>query len=298
MVVPVTLCRGTMHMATTTLTRSLATLALALWSLVANAAYVAENRSIVSGGVTRTFVLARPSPLPGGALPLVFSLHGDGGTGAGMRAALPLEAQTANGAVFVYPNAADGSTFEYYTYAGRTAEAQFVQAVIAALAAEFGIDTQRVYVAGFSGGATMANALGCRLGPGVVRGLAIHSGTLYPVEDGLGNPDFTYTGNGGVSCPLPATIMIWGQADNVPGVSYGEGLGVRDNYRATQNCAATSQAALVSPCIRYDGCLRELDWCSIPGMGHQIWGSAAQAIWLFISASGTTPGVLFANGFE
>ena len=76
-----------------------------------------------------------------------------------------------------------------------------------------------------------------------------------------------------------------------------DGLGVRDNYRATQNCAATSQPAILSPCIRYDGCLRELEWCSIPGMGHQIWASAAQAIWIFVAAGG--PGsVLFANGFE
>jgi polyhydroxybutyrate depolymerase len=247
--------------------------------------------------VTRSFVLARPSPLPGGASPLVFSLHGDGGTGAGMRAALPLEAQAASGAVFVYPNAADGSTFEYYTYAGRTAEVRLVQDVIAALAAEFGIDTQRVYIAGFSGGATMANALGCRLGAAVVRGLAIHSGTLYPIDGPGGVPDFTYTGNGGVSCALPATIMLWGQADNTDGVSYADGLNVLDNYRATQGCANTSQPAILTPCIRYDGCGRELDWCAIPGMGHQIWANAAPAIWTFIASSASAP-VLYANGFE
>lgn len=280
-----------------TVTKLIVLLAGLAFATVARAAYVSENRTIVSNGVTRSFLLARPSPLPGGALPLVFSLHGDGGTGAGQRAALPLEAQAATGAIFVYPNAADGSTFEYYTFEGRTAEARFVQDVIVALGAEFGLDTQRVYIAGFSGGATMANALGCRLGPAVVRGLAIHSGTLYPVDDAMGNPDFTYTGNGGVSCPLPATIMLWGQSDNQPGVTYTEGLGVRDNYRATQNCANTTQPVFVSPCVRYGACLRELDWCSIPGMGHQVWSGAAQSIWAFIASSAAAP-VLFANGFE
>ena len=45
------------------------------------------------------------------------------------------------------------------------------------------------------------------------------------VREGTEGP---YTGNGGVSCPLPATIMLWGQADNTDGVSYAEGQGVRD----------------------------------------------------------------------
>ena len=169
-----------------------------LWSAGASAAYVSETRTIVSSGVSRSFVLARPASIPvGSALPLVFSLHGDGGNGASMRSGLPLEVQATSGAVFIYPNA-PGGTFEYYTYDGRTREAVFVNDVIAAMHTEFNIDTTRVFVVGFSGGATMANALGCRLGPIVLRGLGIHSGSLYPIDNGMGVPDFTYTGNGGV----------------------------------------------------------------------------------------------------
>jgi endoglucanase len=266
----------------------------------AQAAYIAENRTIVSNGISRSFVLARPESIPvGTALPLVFSLHGDGGSGAGMRVALPLEAQATSGAVFVYPNA-PGGTFEYYTYDGRSREAVFVTDVIAAMQAEFGIDTTRVFVVGFSGGATMTNALGCRLGPGVIRGLGIHSGTLYPVTDGGGNPDFTYTGNGGVSCPLPAAAFIWGESDTTSGVSFAEGVNVRNNYAATQGCAATTTATLISPCVAYDGCTRALDWCPIPGMGHSIWPQAAPALWQFIDASAPAgpPDPIFSNGFD
>jgi poly(3-hydroxybutyrate) depolymerase len=273
---------------------------LALVCAPLQAAYVSENRSIVSSGITRSYVLARPATIPGGtALPLVFSLHGDGGTGAGMRAALPLEAQASSGAVFVYPNA-PGGTFEYYTYDGRSREAVFVTDVIAAMQSEFGIDTTRVFVVGFSGGATMTNALGCRLGPGVIRGLGIHSGTLYPVTDGGGNPDFTYTGNGGVSCPLPAAAFIWGENDTTSGVSFAEGVNVRNNYAATQSCSASTTATLVSPCVAYDGCTLTLDWCAIPGMGHSIWPQAAPALWQFIDASapGGPPDPIFANGFD
>lgn len=282
------------------LCRHVLALVLALSSFGASAAYVSETRSIVSSGITRSFVLARPASIaPGSALPLVFSLHGDGGSGAGMRSALPLEAQAASGAVFIYPDAPGGS-FEYWTYDGRSREVVFVSQVIAAMQAEFGIDTTRVFVVGFSGGATMTNALGCRLGPAVLRGLGIHSGTLYPVPDGMGVDDFTYTGNGGVSCPLPAAALIWGENDNTAGVSFAEGVAVRNNYVATQGCSVATTPSLVSPCVAYSGCLRELDWCAIPGMGHSIWAQAAAAFWQFIDASAPAgePDPIFADGFD
>ncbi len=261
-------------------------------------AYSAENRSIVSSGVLRSFVLARPDVLPAG-LPLVFSLHGDGGNGAGMRASLPLEAQAQDRAVFVYPSA-PGGTFEYFSDIGRTREVQFVRDVVAALQIEFAIDPTKVFITGFSGGATMANALGCRLGADEVRALGIHSGSLYPV----GN-DFTYTGNGGVSCPLPATILVWGENDNTPGVDFATGQGVRNNHRATQNCASTSTPRNPAPCISYDGCTLPVAWCAVPGLGHSVWNQAAVAIWAFFAdtlpASGVNHLVIYdealRNGF-
>ena len=263
------------------------------------AAYVAENRSLLSGGVARTFVLAHPGAMaPGRALPLVFSLHGDGGNGASMRAQLPLEGQAVSGAVFVYPNA-PGGTFEYWTWAGRTREAAFVTDVIAALHSEFGIDTQRVYIAGFSGGATMANLLGCRLGADVIRGLGINAGSLWP-EDGPGGvPDFTYTEDGGVSCALPATIFVWGMSDHSDGVDYDTGLAVRDNFRPTLGCQdSTTPWPAAPPCVAYDGCTRQLDWCPIAGMGHAIWSGAAAAEWAFFARDAPDAEPIFANGFD
>jgi polyhydroxybutyrate depolymerase len=241
-------------------------------------AWRSERRTIASGGAARLFLLARPDPMPARPLPLVFSLHWDGGDGAAMRAALPLEAQAAAGAVFVYPDA-PGGTFEYWTSDGRAREAQFVKDVIASLSAELGIDTSRVFMAGMSGGATMANALGCRLGPGILRGLGIHSGTLYPVDD-----DFTYTNPGGVSCALPATLFVWGTADDSADTSYANGQAVRDNYLATQQCAATSTPWSVDPCQTYDSCSRAVAWCPIDGLGHAIWPGAAAALWRFFDS--------------
>jgi len=257
-----------------------ATLAVAIGTApTASAQYTTSNRTLLVGPTNRSFLLAVPDSGTMGK-PLVVSLHGDGGTGAGLRASLPLETAAAGAAVFVYPNASNspgvGGTFTYFSDAGRTAEVAFIRALIDALEAEFGIDRTRVYLAGFSGGATMANALGCRMEADEIRGLGIHSGSLYPIND-----DFTYTGNGGVSCALPATMLIWGQNDNTAGVTYAIGQGVRDNHRNTQNCAATSIAFAPSPCIEYDACTRAVAWCAIPGMGHSLWAQAATAFWNF-----------------
>ncbi len=265
--------------------------------------YVTETRTLNIGGSNRSFLLARPDPMPATPVPLVISMHGDGGNSAGMRASLPLEMPAAGQAVFAYPKSA-GSAFEYWSDAGRTHEGQFVQAIIASAGATPGIDAGRVYLVGFSGGATMANALGCRLGRNVIRGLGIHSGSLYPV-----NGDFGYTGNGGVTCDLPAAILLWGMNDNVGGVTYNDGVNVRNNYLATQDCGATTIAFDPSPCVAYAGCAHRVNWCAIPGMGHAIWGSsgaaaqsAATAIWNFIAGDAPVPPQpvppLFADGFE
>lgn len=269
----------------------------------ANAQYTTETRAMTVSGVSRNYLLARPSTPPPGALPLVISLHGDGGNSAGMRNALPLEtaaSQVAGKAVFVYPKSKDGA-FEYWSNAGRAHEGQFVQQLIAALHAELGIDKTRVYLVGFSGGATMANALGCRLGRNVIRGLGIHSGTLYPVDG-----DFGYIGNGGVDCALPPAILVWGKNDNSGGVSYANGLAVLENYKATHGCTNATVTFPPAPCVAFNGCTRRVNWCAVDGLGHAIWGSgtaaaqsAASAIWNFITVDAPNSiQPLFDDGFE
>jgi polyhydroxybutyrate depolymerase len=203
----------------------------------------------------------------------VIAFHGDGGTPEGMRAGLPLE-EAANGeAVFVYPAAPDAATFRYWSVAGRLAEGQLVQDVVSLLAVERGIDTARVFLSGFSGGATMANALACHLGPSVVRGVGVHSGTLYTADDYSG-------GAGGVSdCALPSALIVWGTADSTYGTTYAEGLRTRDRYAGRLSCPATTTPIEPSPCVSYDGCTAPLTWCAVEGHGHAVWSSAAAAMW-------------------
>src|SRR5262249_34002974 len=139
----------------------------------------------------------------------------------------------------------------------------------------------RVFVGGISGGATMSNALGCYLGPSVIRGLGINSGTLYPADDGMGGPpDFDYAPDGGVYCPpgqnavelLPPAIIVWGTADNGMGTSYAEGQGTRDNYLPTNGCdnPRTTTPGPHPPCVIYTGCTRTVQGGAIHGRPHDL----------------------------
>jgi polyhydroxybutyrate depolymerase len=234
--------------------------------------YVVASRTILSRGIARTFLLATPDPMPARP-PLVLALHGDGGTPEGLRASLGVEEAAKGDAVVVYPAAPDG-IFEYWTDEGRSAEAGFVTDVVSLLGGELGIDTGRVFLAGFSGGATMANALGCVLGAGVVRGVGIHSGTLYPVT----------SPGGPVACTLPSAIVVWGTADATYGTTYPEGERTRDRYRDNLACSATTAPSTPAPCVAYDGCRAPLTWCPIEGQGHAMWSLAGAAIWAHFAA--------------
>ncbi len=248
----------------------------------AGPAYVEEERTIDSGGASRTYLLVRPDDAwigDAGALPIVIAFHGDGGTGRGLRGSMPFDREAGErGVLAVYVDAI-GGTFEYYSDAGRAREVTLVEDLIAALGAAFTVDASRVYLAGFSGGATLANALGCRMGSEVIAGVGIHSGTLYPVDP----PDFGYTDTGGVDCALPRAIMVWGTTDATD-VGFAQGQSVRNNYLRTAGCADVSTPWSIGPCITYPDCEEAVVWCPIDGMGHAIWPGATAAMWRYFSA--------------
>lgn len=243
--------------------------------------YVEEDRTIESGGVSRTYLLVRPDDALLAeltSLSIVIAFHGDGGTGRGLHGAMPFERPAgAGGVLAVYPDAS-GGTFEYYSDAGRAREVALVQDLIAALSAEFTVDASRIHLAGFSGGATLANAIGCRLGDEVIASVGIHSGTLYPVDP----PDFEYTDTGGVDCALPRAILVWGTTDATD-VGFAQGQSVRNNYLRTAGCADVSTPWSLAPCITYPDCEEAVVWCPIDGMAHAIWPGATGAMWRYFS---------------
>jgi len=254
-------------------------------------AVAAEERRLVSGGIERRFLLVHPEPMPTDArLPLILSFHGERETlensAETIREALPLEREAAGAAVFVYPRAPNSAPgWPFFNDAGRRIETEFIRAVIGAVEEELGIDPMRVFLAGWDGGAAMANALACRLGTNVLRGVAAHSGALYevPREDGMGD-DFEIDRPTDVtSCPLPDALVIWGTSDQSDGTTYaGDGLKTYKWYGGTLGCQPSQEPwSSVPECVSNSACLRSVVWCPIEGLGHSLWPGAAAAIWQF-----------------
>lgn len=222
-------------------------------------------------GKDRTYVLVVPQG-PTTPLPLVFALHGDGGTGAGLRGALDLEKGPA---VFVYP---DGlGSWDLNTPTAQNRDVAFFDAMLLQTFNALCIDSHRVFVTGFSNGAYMANQLGCRRGERI-RGVVSHSGGgPYEVQGA------SYDADGELVCPgkAVASLVIHGQADGT--VAPSEGQKSIDHWSHVNHCSKGAEtSALVPPCVTLAGCYQPVDVCRIPGLGHAAWKDAGRATWSFI----------------
>lgn len=222
--------------------------------MLAGAGYTTQTRNYTVDAIQRSTLHSYPTGGSAQPLLLVIVLHGDGGTAAGIRAALPLEAQANGAAAFSYLSSAGGS-FEYWTDTGRGHEGRFVQAVIANYGvAGVTIDPARVYLVGFSGGGTMAQALGCRLGAGVPAAkLAVGTGfygTCYqrvtaPDQvtqgDDIVGSDGTFSYRNIVANYLPGMSANYDAAASAPWLSSAGGVGpvgARCNYLTYENAAS------------------------------------------------------------
>jgi len=181
------------------------------------------DQSIVSGGLTRTYILHIPPGYDGTkALPLVFVLHGLGGTGKSMiGTGMSARADQAN-FIVVYP---DGTGNPSGWNSGLKEDTRisaddvgFFKALIDKLETELGVDPKRVYAAGFSGGAIMTYRLGAELSDQLA--------AIAVVEGAMANkqPDGSW-----LSIPFPASplavIIFHGQKDTHIPYNGGAGSG-------------------------------------------------------------------------
>ena len=130
--------------------------------------WIAENGTIVSSGLERSFFLYVPASYDGSKpTPLVISIHG-----AGMRAVAHMHTSQWNrvadrhGFIVVYPSAMQGrgpAVWEYNRTNGVIANVQFIADLIDHIAASYNIDRTRIYANGLSNGGGMSFVLSCTM---------------------------------------------------------------------------------------------------------------------------------------
>ncbi len=239
------------------------------------------SEHVTSSGVDRTYALYVPETFdPQRTYALVFAYHGDGGTGAGVRASLGLEAAANGDAIFVYPDATEESGRSFTldtTLAANPDMAMFID-LVGQLSARFPV--HGVFATGHSRGGYFANFLNCTLGASYLDAIAPHSGSGPYGED-----DSEYDVDGHYICPSApaAALMIHGVDDEVvpiPDAEYSRSQWVWGN-----ECDQSTSAITPSPCVEHDGCAagKPVVWCAVPGLEHGVWDHAAEAIWAFFA---------------
>ncbi|MCE9580486.1 MAG: hypothetical protein K8W52_45625 [Deltaproteobacteria bacterium] len=254
---------------------------------------VLTAQSITVRNATRTYVLSVPATASiDAALPIVFAFHGDGGTGAGIRSSLGLEAPAAGGAIFVYPDGisrADG----WWDLEGLPAandDIALFDALVTEIEAHYCVDPHRIFATGFSRGGFFVNHLACERGD-VLRAIAPQSG---------GGPYWgDYNGDGRLVCPTPPVpaLVIHGNADNVvhndPNPATLEGGWQAFEHWVYWNSPAphsgvtfATSPSLPSPCVisQETPADHPVIACFIDGLGHAPWSEQATTVWNFFAA--------------
>ena len=193
------------------------------WQAVSPRALGASvRRTIHTGALRRTFVLHTPPSVGAmSSVPLVFALHGGGGTGTGMERSTgfsPLADR--DGVIVVYPDAFDGNWNDgrgdphIRSQAEGVDDVGFISGLITLLSQEYPIDPKRVFATGISNGGFMSQLLAARLSDRIAAIAAVSSGMAPAVAASL-------------QPAAPVSILVINGTDD-PLVPYRGGPVVRD----------------------------------------------------------------------
>jgi polyhydroxybutyrate depolymerase len=133
----------------------------------------------VSGGTSRRWLLYLPSTPGNAALPLVFNLHGSGGTPEDQLELSGLEALAdGEGFVLVAPEGVE-RMWNVPVDPAKPDDVRFFADLIDQVSALSSVDRERVYATGFSGGGRMVSQLACDLS-GRIAAIAAIGGVRFP----------------------------------------------------------------------------------------------------------------------
>ena len=259
--------------------------------------YISET--IQNDGLTREYNIYVPASYDGTTnFPLLFNLHGGGGTNSVWQAASDMRpiADTAD-FILVYPQArpdpSDGNSFNWIPKVPSTFDdVPFFSSLIDTIASNYQIDQNRIYTCGYSLGGDMTFELGCKLNnriaaiAPVARTMQADPNSFcFPVH-----PTGVLTILGTDDLVSPYNGIVFG------GIEYYISAAATHEYWVTQNnCNATATMINVSPSVeRYTwstaaGCAY-VEELKVIGGGHDWPGSfgnmtidANEEIWKFVS---------------
>lgn len=257
------------------------------------------SQTIQYDGLTRGYSIYVPASYDGTTnFPLLFNLHGGGGTNSAWQASSNMRpiADTAD-FILVYPQArpdpSDGNSFNWIPKVpGTFDDVPFFSSLIDTIASNYQIDQNRIYACGYSLGGDMTFELGCKLNNRIA--------AIAPVARTMqSNP------NSFCSPVHPTGVLaILGTNDWVSpyngivfgGIEYYISAAATHRYWATHNnCDTTATISTVSPSVeRYtwstsSGCAY-VEELKVIGGGHDWPGSfgnmtidANEEIWQFVS---------------
>lgn len=121
-------------------------------------------------GETRSFLFTVPESYDGSTpMPVVVNLHGAGSTADAQANGSGMALLAAERGYFVLHPQADGD--QRWDVASESRDVRFILGLLEQMAANFPLDSSRVFIAGLSNGAGLANRLACDH-PGLVSGIA------------------------------------------------------------------------------------------------------------------------------
>lgn len=264
--------------------------ALLLMAAQTSSVAAGEYRPLSVGDEARRYYLHLPADLPADPAPLVLVLHGAGGTGEqavvnyGWQAkadeagfvvagpeALPVRPDRRAG-FLLNPNVwNDGSGRGPATTQARD-DVAYIATVIAEIAALHAIDQERIFVTGFSNGASMTQRFGAERSD-LIAAIAPYAGAFWPPDEGLqrGLPVLYLTGDVDPLNPIEGgeISLPWGNSSTKPPVRAS-----LDTWADWLGCApgttpARGPVAAVS-LLRWSGCRGDgaLTYLEVAGVGH------------------------------
>ncbi len=253
------------------------------------------NGTITSSGISRSFVFHAPGASVAEDLPMVLIYHGDGGSGAGIKAYSGFDAiSDTGGFIAVYLNAdTDGAGWKRAI--NQTKDSQFTSDLIDYFCETYHIDAKRVYATGHSAGGFMVYNLAVNL-PNKIAAFAPVAGNMY-----ASNADYSYFSSSNFK-PVPI-FHIHGDPDNTVAypdpdhspTAWSEWPLTQFSYYACNkttytlpNTALATHVSKLTFCSENASVAKEIALVRVEGVGHgwpTVTGfNPAQAIWDFVNS--------------